>query len=105
MSASKLCETWGGNAGEGRGGNKQWTQSHSEGVAIFLKSHFMLSNQNQDKLWQYSYLMSQAHELFCLLFQAESWSECVDTTIELKHVFRQKDPLFISILQNVRVGR
>ena len=39
------------------------------------------------------------------LFQAESWSECVETTIELKHVFRQKDPLFISILQNVRVGR
>lgn len=39
---------------------------------------------------------------FC--FQAECWSDCVHTTIELKQVYRQKDPLFISILQNVRVG-
>ena len=37
--------------------------------------------------------------------QAECWSDCVNTTIELKQVYRQKDPLFISILQNVRVGR
>jgi len=43
--------------------------------------------------------------MFILPQQAESWSDCIDTTIELKHVFRQKDPLFISILQNVRVGR
>ncbi|XP_028415326.1 ATP-dependent DNA helicase PIF1-like isoform X2 [Dendronephthya gigantea] len=40
---------------------------------------------------------------FC--FQAESWSTCIHKTIELIEVKRQSDPLFINILNNIRVGR
>ncbi|KAK3747561.1 hypothetical protein QZH41_015796, partial [Actinostola sp. cb2023] len=39
---------------------------------------------------------------FC--FQADSWYKCISSTIELTQVYRQRDPLFISILQNIRVG-
>ena len=40
---------------------------------------------------------------FC--FQAKSWSTCIHKTIELIEVKRQSDPLFINILNNIRVGR
>lgn len=42
-------------------------------------------------------------KLFC--FQAESWRKCVNRTIELNDVYRQKDREFIAILQNIRIGR
>ncbi|XP_069128718.1 ATP-dependent DNA helicase PIF1-like [Argopecten irradians] len=40
---------------------------------------------------------------FC--FQAKSWSKCVQLNMELTEVKRQSDNHFISILQNVRLGR
>ncbi|KAK2583374.1 hypothetical protein KPH14_009365 [Odynerus spinipes] len=40
---------------------------------------------------------------FC--FQSEAWEKCVHFNFELKTVHRQKDPIFIEILNNIRIGR
>lgn len=37
-------------------------------------------------------------------FQTAAWRQCVHTTLELRQVYRQRDPRFISLLQQVRVG-
>ena len=37
-------------------------------------------------------------------FDAKSWSQCIDAAVELKHVFRQKDEEFASLLSRIRVG-
>ena len=50
------------------------------------------------------FFMTLKKDIF-FTYKADCWNDCVHTTIELKKVYRQKDPLFISILQNVRVGR
>lgn len=44
-----------------------------------------------------------AKKSFC--FQSSAWDTCIDTNIELFEVKRQNDPLFIEILQNIRIGR
>lgn len=51
-----------------------------------------------------AFFMTLKKDIF-FTYKADCWNDCVHTTIELKKVYRQKDPLFISILQNVRVGR
>lgn len=40
-----------------------------------------------------------------LCFQAKSWEKCVTKCIELKQVYRQTDPTFVRILQDIRIGR
>nr|XP_034178107.1 ATP-dependent DNA helicase PIF1 [Osmia lignaria] len=40
---------------------------------------------------------------FC--FQSNSWEKCVHFNFELQTVHRQKDPEFIKILNNIRIGR
>ncbi|XP_053995462.1 ATP-dependent DNA helicase PIF1 [Hylaeus anthracinus] len=40
---------------------------------------------------------------FC--FQSEAWEKCVHFNFELRTVHRQKDPEFINILNNIRIGR
>ncbi|XP_015188755.1 PREDICTED: ATP-dependent DNA helicase PIF1 [Polistes dominula] len=40
---------------------------------------------------------------FC--FQSEAWEKCVHFNFELRIVHRQKDPEFIEILNNIRIGR
>ncbi|TPX59716.1 hypothetical protein PhCBS80983_g02276 [Powellomyces hirtus] len=37
-------------------------------------------------------------------FEAQTWSKCVKRTIQLTHVFRQKDQAFIDLLNEMRVG-
>lgn len=37
-------------------------------------------------------------------FEANSWTTVIDTTVELKQVFRQKDDKFSSMLNNIRGG-
>ncbi|KAB7497758.1 ATP-dependent DNA helicase PIF1 [Armadillidium nasatum] len=44
-----------------------------------------------------------AKKSFC--FQTSAWDKCINTNIELLQVKRQNDPLFIEILQNIRIGR
>jgi ATP-dependent DNA helicase PIF1 len=38
-------------------------------------------------------------------FESKEWSRCVQTTFQLKHVFRQKDQSFIKILNEMRQGQ
>lgn len=40
---------------------------------------------------------------FC--FQSDGWEKCVHFNFELQTVHRQKDPEFIKILNNIRIGR
>ncbi|XP_076241392.1 pif1 DNA helicase [Calliopsis andreniformis] len=40
---------------------------------------------------------------FC--FQSNSWEKCVHLNFELQQVHRQKDPIFVKILNNIRIGR
>lgn len=40
---------------------------------------------------------------FC--FQSESWQKCVHFNYELQTVHRQKDEVFVKILNNIRIGR
>nr|CAD7447088.1 unnamed protein product [Timema bartmani] len=40
---------------------------------------------------------------FC--FQTPAWERCIQTSFELTRVHRQSDPVFIDILQNIRIGR
>lgn len=37
-------------------------------------------------------------------FEANTWSNCVDHTILLTHIFRQKDPVFAGMLNEMRLG-
>ncbi|XP_033636997.1 ATP-dependent DNA helicase PIF1-like, partial [Asterias rubens] len=41
--------------------------------------------------------------VFC--FQSAAWTQCIQLTMELTQVKRQDDPVFINILQNIRIGR
>ncbi|RMZ76518.1 hypothetical protein DV738_g4885, partial [Chaetothyriales sp. CBS 135597] len=38
-------------------------------------------------------------------FDAATWNTCIDHTILLTHVFRQKDPVFASMLNEMRMGK
>ncbi|CAE6398339.1 unnamed protein product [Rhizoctonia solani] len=38
-------------------------------------------------------------------FEAEKWPECVERTFNLSKVFRQKDPRFVDMLNEMRFGR
>ncbi|KAF8749153.1 ATP-dependent DNA helicase [Rhizoctonia solani] len=38
-------------------------------------------------------------------FEAEKWTECVERTFNLSKVFRQKDPRFVDMLNEMRFGR
>ncbi|KAG8714378.1 hypothetical protein FRC09_017698 [Ceratobasidium sp. 395] len=38
-------------------------------------------------------------------FEAEKWGECVERTFNLTKVFRQKDPRFVDMLNEMRFGR
>lgn len=38
-------------------------------------------------------------------FQAKNWDKCIDVAFELTQVHRQCDPLFIRILNNIRLGK
>lgn len=38
-------------------------------------------------------------------FQSDAWKKCVDTTILLDVVYRQSDPVFVSVLNSLRVGQ
>ncbi|CAK9819368.1 ATP-dependent DNA helicase PIF1 [Anthophora quadrimaculata] len=40
---------------------------------------------------------------FC--FESDTWEKCVHFNFELKTVYRQNDPKFINILNNIRIGR
>ncbi|KZC10480.1 PREDICTED: ATP-dependent DNA helicase PIF1 [Dufourea novaeangliae] len=40
---------------------------------------------------------------FC--FQSDAWEKCVHFNYELRTVHRQKDPDFVNILNNIRIGR
>ncbi|KAG6799794.1 ATP-dependent DNA helicase PIF1 [Apis mellifera caucasica] len=40
---------------------------------------------------------------FC--FQSNAWTKCIHFNYELQTVYRQKDPEFIKILNNIRIGR
>lgn len=40
---------------------------------------------------------------FC--FQSKKWSECVQANFELQIVHRQKDSVFVNILNSIRIGR
>ena len=40
---------------------------------------------------------------FC--FQSKAWADCVQLNFELRVVHRQKDPVFINILNSLRIGR
>ncbi|PFX17739.1 ATP-dependent DNA helicase PIF1 [Stylophora pistillata] len=51
------------------------------------------------------YAFAELWRKVCHQTRVESWSECSDTTIKHKHVFSQEDLLFISVPQNVCVGR
>ncbi|KAF3904134.1 hypothetical protein AA313_de0203748 [Arthrobotrys entomopaga] len=37
-------------------------------------------------------------------FEANTWANCVDHTILLTHIFRQKDPVFAAMLNEMRLG-
>ena len=37
--------------------------------------------------------------------QAKCWRECIDRSVELTKVHRQNDPIFIAMLQQIRLGR
>ncbi|KAK6526807.1 hypothetical protein TWF281_011965 [Arthrobotrys megalospora] len=37
-------------------------------------------------------------------FEANTWANCVDHTILLTHIFRQKDPVFAGMLNEMRLG-
>lgn len=39
---------------------------------------------------------------FC--FQSQAWKDCVKHTFELEKVHRQSDPVFISVLNSIRIG-
>lgn len=41
--------------------------------------------------------------LFC--FQSKAWNNCVNCNFELQTVHRQKDPTFVRVLNNIRIGR
>lgn len=47
--------------------------------------------------------MDQKGARFC--FQSPAWDRCVHISFDLNQVHRQSDPVFIEILQNVRIGR
>lgn len=40
---------------------------------------------------------------FC--FQSKSWTTSITLSFELKKIYRQKDPKFVEILNNIRIGR
>jgi len=40
--------------------------------------------------------------IFC--FETSEWRDCFKTTIQLKHVHRQADPIFIDLLESIRRG-
>lgn len=40
---------------------------------------------------------------FC--FQSKSWVSSINLSFELKKIYRQKDPKFVEILNNIRIGR
>ena len=40
---------------------------------------------------------------FC--FEAATWNACIDVTVVLKSVFRQRDPAFIRLLSEARIGQ
>ncbi|RVE49816.1 hypothetical protein evm_005546 [Chilo suppressalis] len=46
---------------------------------------------------------AKTEKRFC--FQSPSWDKCIELCFELKQVHRQKDQEFISILNNIRIGR
>lgn len=46
---------------------------------------------------------SEGQATFC--FQSEAWDRCNFNCYELTVVHRQSDPVFIDILQNIRIGR
>lgn len=45
----------------------------------------------------------QPNKRFC--FQAKAWDSCIEKIFELKQIYRQKDPLFVEMLNNIRIGR
>ncbi|XP_043670726.1 ATP-dependent DNA helicase PIF1 isoform X2 [Vespula pensylvanica] len=49
--------------------------------------------------------VSKRDEKIKFCFQSEAWEKCVHFNFELKIVHRQKDPEFIKILNNIRIGR
>ena len=38
-------------------------------------------------------------------FDAATWNTCIEHTILLTHVFRQKDPVFANMLNEMRLGK
>ncbi|KAF9168742.1 hypothetical protein DFQ26_000009 [Actinomortierella ambigua] len=40
-----------------------------------------------------------------LCFESRAWKECIDYTLQLTEVFRQRDPLFIKMLTEMRHGQ
>ncbi|KAF8272915.1 hypothetical protein EI94DRAFT_1717016, partial [Lactarius quietus] len=38
-------------------------------------------------------------------FEAESWSKCIGAPMMLKHVFRQRDQVFVDMLNDMRWGQ
>lgn len=46
---------------------------------------------------------SEKKKKFC--FQSEAWANCVHHNYELGMVHRQKDPVFVKILNSIRIGR
>lgn len=46
---------------------------------------------------------AEGQATFC--FQSEAWDRCNFSCFELTVVHRQSDPVFIDILQNIRIGR
>ena len=38
-------------------------------------------------------------------FEATTWNTCIEHTILLSHIFRQKDPLFTGMLNEIRLGK
>ncbi|KAI9294577.1 hypothetical protein K502DRAFT_279878, partial [Neoconidiobolus thromboides FSU 785] len=40
---------------------------------------------------------------FC--FESECWNKCIDRTIVLTEIFRQRDPEFTTMLNEIRMGR
>nr|CAD7267357.1 unnamed protein product [Timema shepardi] len=49
--------------------------------------------------------VSQAGKKTKFCFQTPAWERCIQTSFELTRVHRQSDPVFIDILQNIRIGR
>ncbi|KAK0165579.1 hypothetical protein PV328_004083 [Microctonus aethiopoides] len=41
--------------------------------------------------------------MFC--FESKSWKNCIDYNFELETIHRQKDPMFIKILNSIRIGQ